>query len=356
MKITVCYFGFYSPDESRSRVLINGLKENGVEVLNCNVRARGIFNMGQYFDLIKKHWKIRKQYNVMIIGYPPHHTVILAKFLTRKPIIFDAAVSVYETLIIDRKSVKPRSIKALAYWLIDFISMHLADLVICGTFAHIKYVSKKFYIRQEKFRRVLIGAPNDIFYPLSNNNNTADFTVIFFGKIVSLHGVEYIIEAAKILESHAITFFIIGGGSEKEKMVSRAREVEAKNITFVDALPQDLLAKEVAKADVCLGIFSESPKAQRAIPSKVFECAAMKKPIITADTPGTRELFDDNDMMLVEASNANDLANAILSLKRDPQKRYMLANNAYDKFVKFATPKVIGGELKNIIYSLVPHP
>ncbi len=38
--MTVLYFGIYNPNYSRNRVLIKGLRENSIEVLECNVPYR----------------------------------------------------------------------------------------------------------------------------------------------------------------------------------------------------------------------------------------------------------------------------------------------------------------------------
>jgi len=39
--MTICYFGDYNSNYSRNRVIIKGLKENGVNVLECNVGEKG---------------------------------------------------------------------------------------------------------------------------------------------------------------------------------------------------------------------------------------------------------------------------------------------------------------------------
>jgi len=79
--MTICYFGIYDPNYSRNRILIKGLRQNNIEVIECNSRLHGI---AKYIELAKKHFKIRKKYDLMIIGFPGYQAVILAKFLTKK--------------------------------------------------------------------------------------------------------------------------------------------------------------------------------------------------------------------------------------------------------------------------------
>ena len=64
--------------------MISGIKENGVDVIECQTIRKGLM---KYIDLIIKHWKIRNKYDVMIVGFQGVQAVILAKFLTRKTII-----------------------------------------------------------------------------------------------------------------------------------------------------------------------------------------------------------------------------------------------------------------------------
>ncbi|MBI3075292.1 MAG: hypothetical protein HYY92_03745, partial [Parcubacteria group bacterium] len=120
----ICYFGIYNPDYSRSRILIDGLRQNGVEVFECNSRYRGVL---KYIDLAIKHWCIRKDYDAMIVGFPGYQAMILARFLTRKQIIFDCFTSVYDSIIFDRKQAQQGGIKARYYWFLDWLSTRLAD-------------------------------------------------------------------------------------------------------------------------------------------------------------------------------------------------------------------------------------
>ena len=65
-KMKICYFGIYNPDYSRSRVLLKGLRENGAEVIECQITPTERF---KYWKLFKGHRQI-KNYDLMIIEYP----------------------------------------------------------------------------------------------------------------------------------------------------------------------------------------------------------------------------------------------------------------------------------------------
>ena len=95
----ICYFGIYNPNESRNKIYIDGLRQNGVKILECRDIHRGPL---KYIFLFFKHWKIRDKYDLMIVGYPGHVVVPFARLISRKRVVLDALCSLYEGVIISR--------------------------------------------------------------------------------------------------------------------------------------------------------------------------------------------------------------------------------------------------------------
>ncbi len=346
-RLTVCYFGTYTPEYSRNSILISGLNKNGVDVIECRTVSKGFL---KYIDLIIKHWKIRNKYDVMIVGFQGVQAVILAKALTKKTIIFDAFASLYDSMVMDRKNVKTGSFAARYYWWLDKISMTLADIVLFDTNEHIGYASKEFGIKKEKFRRIFVGADIGIFYPIKKENHSKNFKVFFYGSFLPLHGIGHIVKAAKLLEKEKdIVFEIVGWGPEKEKIMGLFNGLKPDNLFFIGGLNKELLREKIAEADLCLGIFGDTNKTKRVIPNKVYDYAAMRKPVVTADTPAIRELFEDGELMLVKVADPVSLAKAIMTLKNNSELANSIAQKGYQKFLKFATPNILGKQLLEII-------
>ena len=161
--MTICYFGNFDPNYARNKIIIKGLKENGVKVLICNDRPKGI---KKYFKLKKLHKKFAGKYDLMVVGYSDSRLMVsLAKLITKKPVACDAFYSLYDSFVFDRKLVKPKSFKAKYYWFLDWFSCKLAGKILLDTNEHIKYFVKTFKIKKDKFIKVLIGADDSIFYP-----------------------------------------------------------------------------------------------------------------------------------------------------------------------------------------------
>ncbi len=354
--LRVLYFGIYDPGYARNWVLINGLRKNGVDVLELRRKPGRLALLKLFFDYLK----FKQNCDVMVVGFPGQEVMFLTKLLAwllrlsskqARPVIFDAFTSHYGGYILDREKWPKTGWRAKYLRFLDKRSCGLADVVLLDTNAHIDFFVNEFKLPKEKFRRIWIGANDENFRPMEGKSyGDNKFHLIFFGTYVPLQGAEYIVRAAKILESYEdIIFHFIGKGQDKPKSVSLAEELGLKNIEFTGMMKPEDLRVEIAKSDIVLGLFGNTPKTPLVIPNKVYEALAMKKPVITADTPAIRELFDNNDMYLIPAANPNDIAKAIMELKSNAELRDKLAENGHQKFKENASHRILGGEFLKII-------
>mgnify|MGYP001613727883 FL=1 len=110
----ICYFGDFNPDYSRNRVIIRGLRENGVDVLFCHTSLRGWRGLA---DLRNKYRSLKEQFDIVIVGYSDSRFMVpFAKLISGKKIIWDAFYSLYDSWVFDRKLVPQKSLKAGYYW------------------------------------------------------------------------------------------------------------------------------------------------------------------------------------------------------------------------------------------------
>jgi len=97
---------------------------------------------------------------------------------------------------------------------------------------------------------------------------------------------------------------------------------------------RDLLADEIAAATLCLGIFGTTAKARRVVPNKVFECVAVGRPVITADTEGIRSAFTDDEIAMVPPGDPEALADEIRRLHANPGPRERMAFAARQHYLE----------------------
>lgn len=335
----ICYFGIYDQKYSRNRILINGLRKNGVEITECHSNQQGI---GKYVDLIKKHRQVKDKYDLMIVGFPGPQAMILARFLSRKKIVFDAFASLYDSVYGENNKSIFSNARAFYFFFLDKSACLFADKILLDTNSHIDYYVQRFKIKKEKFIRIFVGSDDSIIYPQKEEDNgKEEFLVHFHGLYTPLQGVEHIIGAAEILKDENIKFNIIGG-----KIKDKWGDKGMKNINFFSWIPYENLGAYMQKADVCLGIFGGTDKAMRVIPNKLYEALAMRRAVITGISDTIQELLTDKEnVLLCKMASAEDLAGKILELKNNAELRTKIAENGYRVFKERLFPKAIAKDL-----------
>jgi len=345
---TVLFFGFYDRKYSRTKVLKVGFGQNGWEVEECHVDPRIYRGFGKYIRLFLQGLKVRrKKYDIVLVGFPGHNAAPVARLLFGSKVIFDAFLSQYETNVLDRKMYAANSWRARKDRLLDTWGCKLASKVLLDTQSNINFFVKEFSLPQEKFIRVFVGADDELFFPAPTPEE-AEFTVHFHGTFIPVQGIQYIVEAADMLRNLGIHFRIVGHGQESSKIDAdiKRRGLEGV-IERVPKVPVEQIPGFMAGAHIVLGLFGDNDRGLRAIPNKVYEAMAMGKAIITEDGSGIRELSYVAEMfLLVPPANARALADAILALKANSDKRLELGRKARAFFEHELMPrKMVAGLL-----------
>ena len=364
----VVYWGTYDTGKPRNRIIVQGLSENGVEVIECHKDIwQGVDDKSQvvgwrtktklliywflsYPSLVSRYLRLPK-HDYVVLGYMGHLDILVlwpfAK-LRGIPIVWDAFLSLYNTVVEDRKLLAPYNPLSLLLFCWEWLACRLANRIIIDTLAHGEYFSGKFGVSGSKIGRVFVGAETDLFYPAKKKirdsekeANVYPFTVLFYGQYIPLHGIKYIVQAAKLTEKDNIRWILIGQGQEKQTIVALAHSLDVVNITFIDWVPYKELLRYLHQADLCLGVFGDTDKTKRVIPNKVFQIIAAGSSLLTGDTPAIKELIPDecHGISLVPVANAESIAKSVVSLARNPSQ---LLSVDFSDIQKQISPKAIG--------------
>lgn len=391
----VCFFGTYERDYPRNRTLIEGLKRAGWQVLECHVPLweKERDKTGRYlgpFSLILRAVELKLacirlllkyaftvgRYEVMLVGYIGHFDMPLAWLLTRfprRPLVFSPLISLYDTLVDDRRSIAEGTLMSrLLRWL-DRQACAKADLVLLDTEAHIDYFVQAFNLPRKRFARVFVGAvepdaPEDVngegvsgpdtyggTPAVSPPSEDAPFRVLFVGKFIPLHGLPFMLEAANRLKDvPEIVFHFVGSGQLTDEIHETARRLNLENVRFTDWIPYEQLHRFLQGWGVCLGIFGTSDKAVRVIPGKVFVALSAGKAVITADSPAIRELLADRESaILCRRGDPEALAGAIRRLHGDRELLRRIAEAGSRVFRDHASTEQIGRSASAVLEKLV---
>lgn len=366
--LTICYFGIYHPYYPRNRFLMKGLRNCKVKIIECNVRDKWFI---KYFKLWRKHSRIKNKYDVMFVGFPGHPIMPLAwllAWLNNKKIIFDAFVSLYDKEVYNYQNCKKGSLKAGKYWLMDWVSIRMADLILLDTMEQVDYFVDCYGYNPEKIKRIFLGSDIlDFFKPdlettvstqgrkLEIKKPEGKFLVNFNGYFIPFQGVSHIIKAAKLLQDDKdIIFNIIGRGNQYKMITEMVVRENIRNVDLLGEVDFTAVAKYIAISDVTLGVFGGIGIPIRVIPNKVYEAMAMGKPFISANAAVMKEIFTDREnCLLCRENDGEDLAMKILELKNNPELREKIARNGKQIFEEKLTSSIIGKEVREIIENVL---
>ncbi len=370
----VCFFGTYERNYPRNQTLLKTMQAAQIEVIECHAplwdseeHKTGEFK--SIWKMIRRIVKILitnlqlmwrylfiQNHDLVLIGFPGHLDVLAVKWLTflrRKRIVFDAFISLYDTIVNDRKLISEKSLFAALIREIDQTACKFANKIILDTRQHIDYFSHNFQIPEKRFARLWIGADDTLFQPSAPKRRDQFYRVVFCGKFTPFHGVDVILGAAKILETERdITFDLVGTGQLYYEMQAKVKELNMANVRLRGWMDYAQVPSLLQESDLCLGVFGTSEKRNRVIPNKIFEALAVKKPVVTGRAKAVEELLTDMDSIyFVTPGDAGELAHAIITLKNDPKLADKIAEKGYQIYQQNANLNCLSRDLSAILKS-----
>ncbi|MHA1270842.1 MAG: glycosyltransferase [Candidatus Helarchaeota archaeon] len=346
----ICYFGTYNKEYNRNSVFLEGLRLNKIYVKEINFKK----TMLNYFKNSLK--LIKNDIDIIIVGWNDLSWIetIISKITTKKPVIWDALISLYNSEVFDRKKIKINSLRSNFIYYREFYTLKFANCVILDTYAHINYFKKLFPNKKVNYERVFVGANDKYYKPIKKQKSSDKLIVSYIGTYIPLHGVKYILKAARLLEKDKeIIFELYGKGQMYEYIKLLHHKMNLRNVKLVPIMFRNPIKENeyLNSIDISLGIFGTSEKANIVIPTKIFNSLASARPIITRESDAIKEVFQDASkyLTLCKKGDARSLADAILLLKDDKKLRNKIAIRGYNFYKTHFTPKKIGKSIIEIL-------
>ena len=156
------------------------------------------------------------------------------------------------------------------------------------------------------------------------------------------HGLSFILSSLPKLQEDLpqAHFLFIGEGAEKANLLKQAKELNLNNVTFLPFVPKQEVVRYLSLMDVALVNLMKSDTFKTVIPSKIFEAAALQKPILLGlqgETKGIIESF--NAGICFEPENEGDFiaqCHAILD-----EERYSEFKNGCQRLAEAYNRKLI---------------
>ena len=281
--------------------------------------------------------------DVYFVAYMGHFLVPIIRLLSKKPIIYDFYLSLYDVMCHDRKLYKPNSLLGkFTYWL-EKKSLQDADYIIVDTQKLIDTLSQEYHIDKKKFTRVPLTINEENVKPLKVERYKDNFTVLYVGSYIPLHGTMIIIEAAKLLQESKedISIVMIGKGPDLDKCKTLAKQYGLANIEFKGFMSLEKLNYYYNATDINLGLFNNGERANSVVLNKTNDSFRVGKPHLTLETDAMKESFSNNkDIFYVQDILPETLAKRIVEIKNNQNLVKEVEENAlisYEKKLSNAT-------------------
>jgi len=158
------------------------------------------------------------------------------------------------------------------------------------------------------------------------------FAAVYFGAMGLANGLEYIIEAARLLAERGndrIVLVLHGAGAKRPELEQMAREYKLSNVVFSNPAPgKEHVARLVAACQACMVIY-QATREYSWSPNKMFDALAAGKPVLI-NVPGwLGETIENNHCgRSLDPHQPQMLANALEELEADPQLCRRMGENA----------------------------
>lgn len=262
--------------------------------------------------------------DLIIATSPQFFTALSGRWLSffrRKPWVFEVR-DIWPESIVAVGAMKRNKAIRFFEWLEKRLYKS-ADRIVVVTDSFKTNIVKKG-IPEKKIIVFKNGANLDLYKPqqkdselLKQLNLNGKFVFGYVGTHGMAHGLEFVLETISKLPHHLSSahFIFMGDGAEKNNLIKLSEKLKLKNVTFLDSVSKKEVVRYLSVMDVALVNLRKSDTFLTVIPSKIFEAAAMEKPILLGLGGETKTIIETFDAgICYEPENEEELIAGISKL------------------------------------------
>ncbi len=338
---------------------IEGLKTHRCWIFVCK-NKNIILRLLNYFSFVISSiiiglLKLKKQ-DVLIVESPPLFLgisgLLLAKAKKAK-FVFNVSdlwpESAEKLEIISNKFILHQTTKLEEFF------YKKADLITGQTQGICKNISQRFPRKNVYWLKNGVDTnfynlekPINLSWRKENGFNENDIIFIYAGIIGYAQGLDIILNVSKeFIEKSEIKFVFLGNGPEKDRLVKLKNKLNLTNVYFFDSEPKCKMQEILLSTNASIIPLKKIDLFKGAIPSKIFENLALKKPIILGVDGEARKLFIDNGKcgLYFEPENEKELCERIEFFINNPQLMLEMGENGYNYVKKEFNRETISNNL-----------
>lgn len=326
------------------------------------VGARLIFGALGLIRSIVRH----RGRTVLYVPYPCVPTLwllgLLPRFLRPDRVVADAFISLYDTVVQDRRLLRPNSIVACLLRSTEGRAYRAADQIVVDTERNAAHYAALFDLSPEKLKPIPLATSyrnldSAAYAPREDDR----MRLLFVGTMVPLHGVDVLCEAvARLPERLPIDVHLYGDGQCSPRVRRLVEEIEARSGgsggVRVVWEPRWLhgadLGRAVGEADLCVGVLGTTAKSARVWPFKNYLYMACGRALVTASTPAAVDvelLVGPGAFLHVAPGDAGELATLVERVARNKASLVPVAAAARQAFLDHLSGKTLDDALFEVM-------
>ena len=348
----VLFWGRFDHGYSRNRVNIALFKELGWEVGFFDVKVCPKFgDVEAFFRGLGRQTKpdlvwvpVCRQRDILAACRWAHRRGI--------KVLFDPMISAWDKKVLEQRKWRADEPRAKRLHRLETEMMNAPDFVTWDTSCHVDFCEREFHVPRDKMAALFTGTDESVFKPQTGEkcDTAADrpFRVLYHGAYLPLHGMEHIVEAARLTQGTGIEWDLLGWGAYKAQTEKLAAGIS--NITFLDKVPYTEVPKIIYGADVVLGVFGTTEKASRVIGNKIFEAMGCARPVINEFCTGyPPEAKQCKAIKFVPPGAPAAIVRAVEEYRADWANRDSYNQAAYRFFQDHLSMAVVKRQLENVL-------
>jgi glycosyltransferase involved in cell wall biosynthesis len=346
---TVLWWGRFDPDYSRNRVLRQAYAAFGWRVVDFHPLVSPIG------DLEARLHQPPRADLVHVPCFRQRDIAAATRYARRAgvPLLIDPLISAYDKQLFERVKFSENSMRAR--WLRHYEQCLFqgAELVLADTPEHARFFSETLGVDPAKLHVVYVGAEEPLFAPGAPHAPNSPIEVLFYGTFIPLQGPQVIVEAARCYEGPPVRWVLLGNGPLLPACRKQARGLA--NVAFEGWVQYSQLPGRIRRADILLGVFGGTPKAQRVIPNKVFQALACGKPLVTCAAPAyPADLLarPQSGIAWVPTSDPVALARAVAGIAAQPQQLTILGIQAHASYEHYFSVQQVRSQFQRALEAL----
>lgn len=194
--------------------------------------------------------------------------------------------------------------------------------------------------------------------PSSAPGYDGPFIVMYYGTIAERNGLDTAVRALALALPRAprLRLDIMGRGEYLVEVKRLAEELcVSDHMRFSDPCPSENIVDFVLHGDAGIIPYRLDGFAELVLPTKAYEQAWMRRPIVASDTVAIRSMFRPGSTLLCDPESPESFADALVNLYEHPELQRTLVERAFEDYAPYRWEQV-SAEYQTYLASLARKP